>query len=116
VADPADRDDDAVPEGAAVFPEIPPELGVSPLLLAVIHAVVFLEGSAGPIVNGPAASEALEYITAYLQRLSGRDLERVREDLDTLTALAKQEKWPREMVLFLKSFLADFGVGGGGGP
>jgi hypothetical protein len=108
--------DDGVPEGAAVFPEIPPELGVSPLLLAVIHAVVFLEGSSEQVVNGPAASEALEYVTGYLQRLTGRDLQRVREDIDSLTALAKQEKWPREMVLFLRSFLADFGVGGGGEP
>ena len=33
---------DEVPEGAAVFPEIPAELGVHPLLLAVLHAVVFL--------------------------------------------------------------------------
>ena len=35
---------DEVPEGAAVFPTIPAELGVHPLLLAVLHAVVFLEG------------------------------------------------------------------------
>jgi hypothetical protein len=114
MADETEPADDSVPDGAAVFPEIPAELGVSPLLLAVVHAVVFLEGSSEAIVNGPAAGEALEYVTAYLQRLTGKDLDRVREDMDTLTALAKQEKWPREMTLFLKSFLADFGVGGGG--
>ena len=31
-------EDGDVPEGAAVFPEIPAELGVNPLLLAVVHA------------------------------------------------------------------------------
>ena len=34
-----------VPDGAAVFPEIPAELGVQPLLLAVLQATVFLAGS-----------------------------------------------------------------------
>src|ERR1700731_4589492 len=49
-----------VPEGAAVFPPIPPELGVHPLLLSVLHAVVFLSGSDDDIVNPAAAEEALE--------------------------------------------------------
>ena len=48
-----------VPEGAAVFPEIPPELGVHPLLLAVLHAVVFLSGSDDVLVNPAAAEESL---------------------------------------------------------
>ena len=37
--------DPAVPDGAAVFPTIPAELGVNPLLLAVLHATIFLAGS-----------------------------------------------------------------------
>ena len=36
---------DETPDGAAVFPLIPAELGVHPLLLAVLHAYVFLDGS-----------------------------------------------------------------------
>ncbi|MBV9657723.1 MAG: hypothetical protein JO295_06395, partial [Verrucomicrobia bacterium] len=47
-----------VPEGAAVLPEIPAELGVDPILLAVLHAVVFLDGSREDVVNGAAADEA----------------------------------------------------------
>jgi hypothetical protein len=107
----ADRPDDEVPEGAAVFPLIPPELGVHPLLLAVLHAVVFLEGSGTEVVHGEAASEALEYLATYLQRLEGRDVQRAREDMRALAGFAKQEKWPKPFVQFLKSFLADFGVG-----
>jgi hypothetical protein len=100
-----------VPEGAAVFPLIPPELGVHPLLLAVVHATVFLDGSAPDVVHPEAAGEVLEYFATYLQRLSGPELRRAREDLECLAAYARQEKWPKQQVRFLKEFLADFGVG-----
>jgi hypothetical protein len=99
-----------VPEGAAVFPEIPAELGVHPLLLAVLHSIVFLSGSADELVNPDAADEALEYVAAYLQRLEGNDRRRVQEDLSALTTFARQEKWPKQLVQFLKTFLADYGV------
>jgi hypothetical protein len=102
---------DEVPEGAAVFPLIPEELGVHPLLLAVLHAVVFLDGSDDEIVDPAAAGEALEYLAGYLQRLQGDELRRVREDLATLATLARSEKWPRPMVRFLTDFLKTYGVG-----
>jgi hypothetical protein len=103
--------DESVPEGAAVLPEIPAELGVQPLLLAVLHAVVFLDGSAGDVVVPDAAAEALEYMATYLQRLAGPDVRRLREDLDALVAYAKQQQWPKENVRFFKEFLSNFGVG-----
>ena len=101
---------DEVPDGSAVFPEIPPELGVHPLLLAVLHAYVFLDGSDAVVVNPEASSEAMEYVASYLQRLQGEDLRRAREDLDTIVGFAKEEKWPKQYVLFLKSFLEDNGI------
>jgi hypothetical protein len=101
-----------VPEGAAVFPLIPAELGVDPLLLAVVHASVFLSGSDEAVVDPAAAEEALHYLATYLQRLSGVRLERVREDMACLAAFAKQEKWPKGMVRALQSFLEEYGVGG----
>jgi hypothetical protein len=101
---------DEVPDGAAIFPEIPAELGVHPLLLAMLHAYVFLDGSDATVVNPEASSEAMEYLALYLQRLSGKDLQRTREDLDTLVGYAKEEKWPKQYVLFLRSFLHDNGV------
>jgi len=101
---------DEVPEGAAVFPEIPAELGVHPLLLAVLHAYVFLDGSDAAVVNSEASSEAMEYLALYLQRLDGPELNRAREDLDTLVGYAKEQKWPKQYVAFLKSFLSDNGV------
>jgi hypothetical protein len=100
-----------VPDGAAVFPLIPAELGIQPLLLAVLHAIVFLDGSDKKVVNPEAAAEAQDHIAAYLQRLIDRDLARVREDLEVLRTFAKQERWGKAEVQFLKEFLANFGVG-----
>jgi hypothetical protein len=106
--DPSDAD--GVPDGAAVFPAIPEELGVHPLLLTALHAIVFLSGSDDSIVNPAAGDEAVEYMAAYLQRLGGADRRRVKEDLHTLAAYARQEKWPKQLVQFLKTFLTDYGV------
>jgi hypothetical protein len=103
-----------VPEGAAVFPLIPPELGVHPLLLAVLHAMVFLAGSENEVLNSEAALETIGYMAGYLQRLSGADLDRVRADLQCLVEHARQEKWPKAEVEFLQTFLADCGVEEGG--
>jgi hypothetical protein len=100
-----------VPEGAAVFPLIPEELGVHPLLLAVLHAVVFFDGSSEDVVNDPAADEALQYLASYLQRLEGAELKRVQEDMETLVTFARQENWPKDEVQFLQNFLRDFGIG-----
>jgi hypothetical protein len=99
-----------IPEGAAVFPLIPAELGVDPLLLAVLHASVFLTGSDEEIVHPAAADEAVEYLGEYLRRLEGPQLARVREDLACLVAFGREEKWPKQLVRYLKSFLADYGV------
>jgi hypothetical protein len=99
-----------VPEGVAVFPTIPAELGVHPLLLATIHAVVLLAGSDESVVEGAVADEAVEQMAEYLQRLDGADLRRVQEDMACLTAFARQQRWPRGLIQSLKSFLSDLGV------
>ena len=108
-ADPAKADE--TPDGAAVFPLIPPELGVHPLLLGVLHAYVFFEGSDPAVVHPAAAEEAMHYLVTYLQRLSGPDLRKVREDIHALAGFAKADEWPREHVRFLHDFLPSNGVG-----
>jgi hypothetical protein len=107
----AEKTPDEVPPGAAVFPVIPEELGVHPLLLAVLHAIVFLDGSAEDVVHPAAAEEAVQYFITYLQRLEGPELQRMREDLECLVAYARQEKWPQEEMEFLQGFLEDYGIG-----
>jgi hypothetical protein len=107
-----EHDEDEVPDGAAVFPDIPAELNLNPLLLAVVHTVVFLAGSDDEIVLPAAADEALGSIAGYLQRLSGPDLQRTQEDIAALLAYAKQQGWEKQLQHFLQTFLADLGVGG----
>jgi hypothetical protein len=106
------EDQNQVPEGAAVLPLIPAELGVHPLLLAVLHAVVFFDGSSEDVVHDAAADEALNYIATYLQRLTGPELRRIKEDMDCLLTFARQEKWPVEELKFLEGFLGEYGVAG----
>lgn len=101
-----------VPDGAAVFPVIPEELDIHPLLLAVLHAVVFFDGSSEDVVHDAAADEALNYLATYLQRLRGPDLQRIRADMDVLIEYGRQQEWPEEEIRFLRTFLQDYGVGG----
>ena len=90
-----------VPDGAAVFPLIPPELGVHPLTLAVLHATIFLAGSDEEIVDSAAADEAVQRIVGYLHQLDGRRLKEFREDLDCLARFARQEE-RQEVALTLR--------------
>lgn len=107
-----DESEREVPEGAAVFPLIPEELGIHPLLLAVLHATVFFDGSEDAVIDPDAADEAMEYLVGYLQRLEGPALDRVREDLACLKDYARQQDWPKPQQRFLTDFLNDYVLGG----
>jgi hypothetical protein len=107
------EDQPAVPDGAAVFPNIPAELGVNPLLLAVLHATVFLAGSDDEIVHPDAAAESVEQMAEYVRRLDGALLRQVEEDMTCLIAYARQQKWPKQLILALKNFLSDMGLNDG---
>lgn len=98
-----------VPSGAAVFPTIPAELGIDPLLLAVLHAIVFLDGSTDAVVHPAAAQEAQSAIAEYLSRLSVPKINRLREDLNCLVEFAKQDHWPAGQIEFLNEFLTNYG-------
>lgn len=81
------------------------------MFLAVLHAIVFLEGSEDDVVDPDAAMEVMEYMASYLQRLGKPEFHRLREDLAALEAYARAEKWPKEQQQFFKEFLDTFGVG-----
>jgi hypothetical protein len=110
VADTPAKPDES-PEGAAVFPLVPPELGINPLLLGALHAYVFLEGSSEDVLYPTAAEEAMNYLVGYLQRLDGEQLRRVKEDFVTLAGFAKSEGWPKQQIRFLQDFLKENGIG-----
>jgi hypothetical protein len=102
---------DESPEGAAVFPLIPAELGINPLLLAALHSYVFLEGSSEDVLYPTVAEEAMNYLVGYLQRLEGDQLRRIKEDFATLSGFANSEGWPKQQVRFLQDFLKENGIG-----
>jgi hypothetical protein len=108
MAEEAERE---VPEGAAIFPLIPEELGINPLLLAVLHATVFLSGSDEQIVDADAADEAVEQMATYLRRLNVEQLRLVREDMACLATYARRQKWSKQMIRSLQTFLSDLGIG-----
>src|SRR5262249_21349671 len=110
--EPAEDGEGEGAEGAAVFPLIPADLKVNPLLLALLHAMVFIDGSTEAIIDPDAAEEAMQYIVTYLARLEGPALARLQEDLDCLLAYAKQQGWPKQQLTFLKAFLPDYGLEG----
>ncbi len=105
-----DPDESEVPEGAAVFPEIPLDLHVGPQFLAILHAIVFIAGSDNKIVNSTAGDEALATMSGYLERLGGPQRKRVMDDLKALRDYAKEQGWPKQYTTFLKDFPRDFGL------
>lgn len=102
-----------VPEGAAVLPLIPEDAGVDPVLLAVLHAVVFLAGSDDAIVQPDAADEAVDCMASYLERLRGTRLQSVRDEMAKLVTYAQADESLRPLAPFLQSFQDDFGIGSG---
>ena len=99
-----------VPDGTAVFPPIPPELNVDPMLLAVLHAVVFIAGSDEAIVHPDAGEEAIGAIVGYLERLSGDDRDRLLGEMQALRQFAREQGWPKQLAEFLKTFPQEFGI------
>lgn len=116
MADIDDMDDDnniEVPEGTAIFPEIPDQVGANPLLLSILHFVVFIAGSDNKVCNQDAGNAILDQVATYLQRLSSKEVARLKEDLAVLAAFAREEKWGEGTVEVLDTFLDDMGVGDG---
>ena len=101
------------PTGRRCSREIPAELGVHPLLLAALHAYVFLEGSRRPRCSTPPVGEEAMHYVVHLPPAARRcnDLRRAREDMAALVGFAKAEKWPKQHVRFLHDFLKENGIG-----
>lgn len=104
------KEPEEVPEGAAVVPLIPENAGVSPLFLAVFHALVFLEGSSEEILDTAAADEAAQYLTTYLLRLSAEELRQLKVDLKRLLNHAQKQHWTPDQQNLIKDFLKNYGI------
>jgi hypothetical protein len=99
-----------VPEGAAVVPLIPESTGVNPLFLAVFHALIFLEGSSEEILDSTAAEEAAQYLATYMQRLSGDEVRKLKEDLKKLLDHARRNRWTPDQQKLIQDFLVHYGI------
>jgi hypothetical protein len=103
-------DPEEVPEGAAVVPLIPESAGISPLFLTVFHALVFFEGSSEEIIDPSAADEAAQFLATYLQRLSGDELRKMKEDLRRLLDHARRQHWSTDQQKLIQDFLQHYGI------
>ncbi len=107
------ENDDHEPNGTEglLMPIVPEELGIDPLLLALLHTTAFLDFSDDETVEPEAANEALERVEQYVQRLSDERLSALGADLEKLEAHATQAGWPEDMIDFVRDFLYNCGIG-----
>jgi hypothetical protein len=94
-----------------MMPSVPAELGIDPLLLALLHTTAFLDFSDDDAVEPEAANEALERVEQYVQRLPDERLASLQADLEKLEEHATQVGWPEDMIDFVRDFLYNCGIG-----
>jgi hypothetical protein len=105
-----DQDEPSSGEGL-MMPSVPGELGIDPLLLALLHTTAFLDFSDDDAVEPAAANEALERVEQYVQRLPDERLASLQADLEKLEEYATQAGWPEDMIDFVRDFLYNCGIG-----
>lgn len=103
--------DDFEPDGPYHLPEIPADLGIDPTLAALVHVAAFLELSGDDTVGFDEALEALEAMSAYLQRLTLEQAESVKAQLKKIAVHGERNGWPPEAVQVARKFLSNSGVG-----
>jgi hypothetical protein len=94
-----------------MLPAVPEELGIDPLLLALLRSASFLDLSADEAVNAELAGEVLEHVGMYVQRLSDERLDDIQQQLETLEAYGVEQGWASEQVEFVRDFLFNCGLG-----
>jgi len=111
----AEKEQDDPPDGgeraSALLPVVPEELGVDPLLLALMRSACFLDLSADEAVNAELAGEVLEHVGMYIQRLSDERLDAIQDQLQTLEAYGIEQGWGADQVEFVRDFLYNCGLG-----
>jgi hypothetical protein len=111
VSDPRDPDGETEQERElSMLPVIPPELGIEPLLLALLQLAGFLDLSDDQLVDAGAATDALEHLGLYVQRLDEKRLAELQAQLDRLLDHAQKSNFLPEQIEFIKDFLFNCGV------
>ncbi len=95
-----------------MFPVIPAELGIDPLLAALLQAAAFLDLGEDDVVDPDAAVSVLEHVGLYASRLSPEQIDALQEQLERIVEYGESQGWPEEIVEFTLRFLYHCGVGG----
>jgi hypothetical protein len=101
--------EDEVGEGRV--PVVPEELDIDPFLLALLHCTAFLDFADEDTVDPAAASDVLEHVGLYIQRLPPDQLGEIQEQLDALEDHGRSAGWPVDIVEFVRDFLYNCGIG-----
>jgi hypothetical protein len=110
-------EDEARPEATdsgledPVMPRVPAELGIDPILLALLHCAAFLDLASDDQVDPESAGEVLESLEIYMKRLPSERLGQIEQQLEKLEAWAEESGWPEELVDFVADFLYSCGIG-----
>jgi hypothetical protein len=94
-----------------MLPLIPTELGVDPLLAALLQCAAFLDLSADDLVDGESATEVLEHVGLYIQRLGSEELAQVADQLAELKEHGQKVGWSAPAIEFIDDFLYSCGIG-----
>ena len=97
-------------EGIALFPEIPEELGIDPLLECLLSMVVFITASDENLVDPKAADEAFAHLQVVLSKLDNKRIARMSEELEVVAGWVKDQGLGLEAVEFIETFLDEMGV------
>lgn len=98
------------PSGFLPVPLIPSDLGVDPLLAAVIDCAAFLDLADDGAVDAEQASVTLEHVAYYVRQLPSDRVELLGRQLDAIVMHGNRHGWPETLVQFARSFLANCGV------
>jgi hypothetical protein len=99
------------PEVEPYLPEIPPELGVEPLLAALLQCAAFLDLGDDTSVDPVQADEVLEHVGMYVQRLPPERVADIEKQLARLKEHAEKANWPEPIAAFVADFLYSCGIG-----
>ncbi len=90
-----------VPEGVALLPEVPDNLGLHPFSLAILETVVFLTGTDEELIHQGAADEMFGRLVEHLTKLADSDKKRFHADLKKLGEHGLAEGWDADAIGFL---------------
>src|SRR5688572_9393718 len=88
-----------------ILPVAPPELGIDPLLLSLLHCAAFLDLASEELVDPEAAGDVLESLELYIKRLPPERLSEIQYQLEKLEAYAEEAGWSDQLVEFVGDFL-----------